>query len=108
MANHIEYAAKLNPDLYIIRSSRYTRSKVLYYGDDKKICFSTYKRINIAESDDDKFVILTTAYNYRPDLLSQQIYFTPDYWWRLMEFNGMKDITEFTAGKTVRIPSNFA
>ena len=85
MANYIEYTDRLNPDIYVVMSSRYMRSKVIYYGDDRKITFT-----------------------YRPDLVSQKVYFTPDYWWRIMEFNGMKDITEFVAGKTIRLPSNFS
>ena len=108
MANYIEYTDRLNPDIYVVMSSRYMSSKVIYYGDDRKITFTTYKKTEIPQSEDDKFLTLTSAVNYRPDLVSQKVYFTPDYWWRIMEFNGMKDITEFVAGKTIRLPSNFS
>lgn len=108
MANYIEYATRLNPDIYVVMSSRYMKSKVIYYGDDRKITFTTYKKTDIAQSEDDKFLTLTSSLNYRPDVVSQKIYYTPDYWWRILEFNGMKDITEFVAGKTIRLPSNFA
>lgn len=108
MANFVERASQINAEMYVTMSSRYTTSSVLYYGNDRKITFSTYKRRNIAQSEDDKFLTITTAVEFRPDIVSQKVYFTPDYWWRIMEFNSIYDIADFTAGKTIRLPSNFA
>lgn len=108
MANPIEYATRLNPDVYVVMTSRYMNSDVIYYGNDRKITFTTYKRKEIQQSEDDKFLIIPATMNYRPDLVSHKIYFTPDYWWRILEYNGMKDITEFVSGRTIRLPSNFA
>jgi hypothetical protein len=108
MANFIEKAAQINSEIYVNFTSRYTNSSVIYYGDDRKITFTTYKRKDMVESEEDKFMIITTAVEYRPDLVSQKIYFTPDYWWKIMEFNSIYDIADFTAGKTLRLPNNFA
>jgi hypothetical protein len=43
---------------------------------------------------------------YRPDLVSQDKYGLPDFWWKIMEVNGMKDIMDFKAGKTIVLPEN--
>lgn len=108
MANFVEKATQINPEIYVTLTSRYTNSNVLYYGDDRKITFSTYKRKEIPQSEDDRFLTITAAVAYRPDLVSHKVYFTPDYWWKIMEFNGIYDVADFTAGKTIRLPSNFA
>lgn len=108
MANFVEKASQINAEIYVNLTSRYTNSTVLYYGNDRKITFTTYKRQQIQESEDDKFMIITNAIEYRPDLVSQKVYFTPDYWWRIMEFNGIYDIADFKAGKSIRLPNNFA
>lgn len=107
MANYIEYASNLVPDLYVVPTSRYLNSRVVYYGSQKKMTFNTYKRQEIPESEDDKYMLITAGYEYRPDLVSQKVYFTPDYWWRIMEANNIKDILDFKSGITVRIPINF-
>jgi hypothetical protein len=108
MANYIEYAKNLVPDLYVVPTSRYLNSKVIYYGNQKKMTFNTYKRQDFTESQDDKFMLVTAGYEYRPDLVSQKVYFTPDYWWRIMEANNISDILDFRSGITVRLPINFS
>ena len=47
---------------------------------------------------------ITAELEFRPDLASQDLYGTPDFWWRLLEHNGMRDILEFRAGRNIRIP----
>jgi len=107
MANYIEYAAQLTPQIFVTPTSRYNNSKVLYYGDDKKITFTTYKKREIVQSEDDKFLVIPETYAYRPDLVSYKIYATPDYWWKIMEYNSISDIADFVGGRTIRIPSNY-
>jgi hypothetical protein len=51
--------------------------------------FDTYKKTQIEENQDDKYMLITAGYEYRPDLVSQKVYYTPDYWWRIMEANNI-------------------
>lgn len=108
MANYIEYSTLVVPEIYVVPTSRYLSSSVVYYGDEKKISFSMYKRADIPVSPDDKYMLITAGYEYRPDLVSQKAYSTPDYWWRIMEANKIYDVLDFKAGLTVRIPVNFS
>jgi hypothetical protein len=107
MANYIEYPNNLVSELYVVSTSRYVNSRVIYYGNDKKMTFNTYKKNIISESEDDKYMLITAGLEYRPDLVSQKVYFTPDYWWRIMEANDINDILDFKAGRTIRLPVNF-
>lgn len=57
---------------------------------------------------DDKSMILTARYNHRPDLLSYDLYGTPDYWWVFLvrNMNTIRDpIWDFETGKTIHWPS---
>jgi len=107
MANFIQYPSNLVAGLYVTPSSRYAKSKIIYYGNQKAITFATYKRQDFPESNDDKFMLITAGYEYRPDLVSQKVYFTTDYWWRIMEANNIYDVLDFKAGITVRLPRTF-
>jgi hypothetical protein len=104
MANKIIYT-KLKARRFIDFLSRYSRSKVIFYGDNQKTTFTTYKRKTISATSRDKFIKLNSSNEYRPDLVSQVAYGFSDYWWRIMEFNGIKDIKEFKSGITIRIPA---
>lgn len=105
MANNISYP-NISSKRFISFSSRYINSKVLYYGDNKKLTFETYKRKKIISSPSDKFLLINSSNEYRPDLVSYAAYGTVDYWWYIMEFNGIKDIYDFKSGITLRIPRN--
>jgi hypothetical protein len=70
------------------------------------LTFETYKRGNDIETAEDQFTVVTKKFEYRPDLLSNAVYGTPDYWWRIMEVNKIWDIYEFRAGLNIRIPFN--
>lgn len=104
MANQILYPS-IRARRFINFLSRYINSKVLYYGDNKKVTFTTYKRKPILATERDKFIKLNSSNEFRPDLVSQVAYGFPDYWWKIMEFNGIKDIKEFKSGLTIRIPA---
>lgn len=105
MANNISYP-NISSKRFISFSSRYINSKVLYYGDNNKLTFETYKRKKIISSPSDKFLLINSSNEYRPDLVSYAAYGTVDYWWYIMEFNGIKDIYDFKSGITLRIPRN--
>jgi hypothetical protein len=89
----------------IVKStSRYFGSKVYQYSDDKLLTFEIYKRRPIPPpSENDQWLEITPAVEYRPDLVSYEIYGSPDFWWRIMEINGMKDILEFKSGRNIRV-----
>lgn len=104
MANSNE-PTKIDNRTFVTTASRYMNSKVIYYGELRRITFNLYKRGNSGVTKDDRFMIVTKGYEYRPDLVSVKVYGLPDYWWRIMEANGIADIFDFKAGINIRIPS---
>lgn len=90
---------------FVEPTSRYVLQSVGHYTDEKILTFETYKRRN-APRDGTEWVQITQAYEYRPDMLSYALWSVCDYWWLLMEYNGMKDILEFKAGRNIKIPGN--
>lgn len=105
MANKIEFTTTKATE-FVTRLSRYSESKVMYYSDIKIITFETYKRKSYTPSSRDQVTVITPGMEYRPDLMSSDKYGIPDFWWKIMEANGMKDVTEFRAGKTITLPEN--
>jgi hypothetical protein len=103
MANKIEYA-NLRPTDFVTNVSRYASSKVIYYSDEKIITFETYKRKVIKKSKTDQVAVIPPGMEYRPDLVSKEKYGIPDFWWKIMEANNMKDVMEFRAGRTITLP----
>lgn len=105
MANKIEFT-DIQPSTFVTRVSRYASSRVLYYSDEKILTFETYKRKNYQESSGDKVAVIPPGMEFRPDLVSKERYGLPDFWWRIMEANNMKDIMDFKAGRTIILPEN--
>jgi len=103
MANKITYP-NLSSKRFVSFTSRFINSRVLYYGDNNKLTFETYKRKDYIASPNDKFIQINSSTEYRPDLVSYTAYGIPDLWWYIMEFNGIKDIYDFKTGITLRIP----
>lgn len=104
MPNKIEVLTTANPGVFVSATSRYIDSTVITYGDDKKVTFTTYLRKE-RTTQFDKFLVIPEGYAYRPDLVSQAVFGYPDSWWLIMEANGIYDIADFVAGKTIRIPN---
>lgn len=105
MANKIT-VSPLSASAFVDISSRYYASTVLYYGDNNITTFETYKRSRPRFSSTDKVYLIRQDTQYRPDLVSNLAYGVPSFWWRIMEANGMKDISDFKAGTTIRIPES--
>jgi hypothetical protein len=105
MASKIEFT-NLNPTEFVTRVSRYSDSRVIYYSDEKIITFETYKKKKFAESSGDQVAVIPPGMEYRPDLVSKDKYGLPDFWWKIMEVNSIKDIFEFKAGRTIVLPKN--
>ena len=105
MANKIQYT-----DLYAQRfvppSSRYANLAVLQYSDLNILTFETYKRKTYQPQPGDQFTVITAGHEYRPDLLSNAVYGVSDFWWRIMEVNGIMDIYDFKAGRNIRLPDS--
>jgi hypothetical protein len=105
MANKIEYP-NIRPQRFVTPTSRYRNSKVLYYSDEKIITFETYKKQKYQGSGTDQVTVIPISMQYRPDLLSQKKYGTVDFWWKIMEVNGIKEIMNFKAGRTILLPGD--
>lgn len=108
MANYIEYNRNVSINRFTTASSRYRKSKLIYYTDNKYITFTTYKKSNSNNSTDNKrYMVISGNFEYRPDLVSFEAYGVVDFWWRIMEFNNIKDIFDFKAGLNITIPDEF-
>jgi len=104
MANKILLSDIRTRDLVPV-TSRYSDTQVIYYGDQHKTTFKTYKKKTFKDSNADRYMEITAGYEYRPDKVSQLAYGTVDFWWVVMEANNIDDIFEFKAGLTIKIPS---
>jgi hypothetical protein len=104
MANYFQFADTLTPNEYVSSTSRYLGSAVVYYGQQKKITFNIYKRQPVPENEQDKFMVITAGYEYRPDLVSYKSYGTSDYWWLILQANNINDVYQFRTGLNIRIP----
>jgi hypothetical protein len=84
--------------------SRYRNSDVVYYGEQKYLTFSTYKRTPYVSNGKEKIMLINKGVEFRPDLVAFDRYGFQGHWWRILEVNGMKDIWEFKAGTTIFLP----
>jgi hypothetical protein len=84
--------------------SRYRKQNVINYGEERFLTFDTYIRPIYTRTGDEKVMLISKGYEYRPDLVAYDVYKMPEAWWWIMEFNGMKDIMEFKAGVTIMLP----
>jgi hypothetical protein len=105
MANKIEFTNTRATE-FVTNISRYSNSRVLYYSEEKIITFEVYKRRKFVPSSRDQVAVITPGLEYRPDLMSFEKYGMPDFWWKIMEANSMKDVTDFKAGRTIVLPEN--
>ena len=97
----------LDPTTFVLPSSRYASSVVIFYGEDGIITFNTYKKQQLAENADDQFALVLPGEEFRPDKTSRRAYGTTDFWWRILEANNIKDVFDYKAGLNIRIPSAF-
>lgn len=97
---------KISPTKFVTPSSRYANAEVIYYGDNNIITFKTYKGNDLKQDKNDRFYVVTPGMEYRPDLLSYKVYGIVDYWWKILEFNNIKDVYDFKSGLNIRLPGN--
>lgn len=105
MANHIE-PANIKASNFVTPTSRYYSSQVIYYSEKHLVAFETYKRPALEVGADDRFMVIPASRQYRPDLVSYQVYGDVDFWWKIMEINQMSDILQFKTGANIRLPRN--
>lgn len=105
MAIPITYT-ELSSSRFVTPTSRYSESQVIQYSEQNILTFETYKRKKYITSSKDRFTVITPGYQYRPDLMSNAIYGVSDFWWKLMEVNGIWDIYDFKVGINILIPEN--
>lgn len=98
--------ANLNVSSFVTSLSRYQNSEVIYWGPLNIITFTTYKKQKYPLASSDKYTVVSPGAEYRPDKVSQAAYGTPDFWWKIMEANGIMDIFDFKAGTNIRLPGN--
>lgn len=84
--------------------SRYRTQTAIYYGENRLLTFELYKRRNYVPNGQEQVLLITKGVEYRPDLVSYDIYGTPDLWWKILEANKIKDVYDFKAGKTIILP----
>ena len=92
------------PESFVSGQSRYLNQNVIYYGEQKYITFDTYIRKPYQNDGNEKVMVITKGVEYRPDLVSFDVYGFPDAWWKILEANSMNDVFDFVAGKTIMIP----
>jgi hypothetical protein len=86
--------------------SRYRSQSVIYYGEKKLVTFDTYVRRTYKSSGKEKVMLISKGIEYRPDLVSYDVFKTTDAWWKILEANKMKDIWDFKAGTTIILPDS--
>lgn len=106
MANYFELS-KIRARKFVNVSSRYAESPVVYYTEKKLLTYPLYRKTPIGSSKKDKFTIISKGHEFRPDLTSYEFYGVTDFWWKIMEANNLKDIYQYRAGLSIRIPGAF-
>lgn len=101
MAFQIE-EIQINKSKIIAPLSRYSKSRTIKYGPIPKTTFETYKRSGFSPAEN--LTLITPGWEYRPDLVSFDVFGFPDLWWKIMEINGIFDILDFKSGLTIRLP----
>ena len=101
MPNGIKYTG-VEGSAYTLPTSRYAMTPIIIY--ENRITFPIYRKRKNKAISTGKHYEITKDTEYRPDKVSHRFYGTPDYWWKIMEINHMKDILEFKAGRNIILP----
>lgn len=84
--------------------SRYTNGIVTFTRDNKHFLVLR-KPLNLKEDNSDVLVTVTQDICKRPDLVSYKAYNTPDLWWVIYEYNGIRNpLLDLKPGQILRIP----
>ena len=94
---------------FVGNTSRYKDCRLIKHADTGIFTMEIYKKKKKSKAfsgNNEQWMEIVPGYEYRPDLVSYEVYSTPDFWWKIMEYNNMKDIMDFSIGKTIRLPNN--
>ena len=83
--------------------NRYMKKLRLSDGYINKIQF--IKKQDLVMDKEMEYFYITAAYEFRPDLLSNDVYDSPLYAWAILAANDMKSIFDFKIGMSVKVPS---
>lgn len=88
------------------RESRYRGSTVTQVDFDGEL--ESYvllrKLLNVPADTEDKYTTLDQGNQYRPDVISTQVYGDPNFGWAIMEVNNIRHFAELKLGLRLRIP----
>lgn len=63
------------------------------------------ENINIPETSQDVFLIVTGEHIKRPDSIAEQTYGSPELWWVIMDINNIREpLFDLEVGQELRIP----
>ena len=71
---------------------------------DGKNYILTKKPIQVPLTDEDFYIQLDQSNQFRPDLISQSVYDSPDFGWAIMEVNSISNFLELKSGLRLRVP----
>jgi len=98
--------SRTKADQLVTPFSRYLNQDVIIYGEAKFVTFNIYKRVEFIPDGSEKSMLITKGVEYRPDLVSFDIYGIVDFWWRILEANNIKDVFDFISGRTIILPTD--
>ena len=87
---------------------KYKRSSPYADTNQTSLYLDFYVDRPILKFDDDELIVITTKHEYKPDLLSQDLYGTPYFWWVFQRRNMevIKDpVWDLKAGLEIQVPS---
>lgn len=74
--------------------------------DDKtgKVFHETVPQMFIPENDEDQYIVVTNITKNRLDIIANEYYGTPNYWWVIAQANYLIDPFDVPVGTKLRIP----
>ena len=87
-------------------TSRYRGSTITSVETDSGLQNYTILKlpVDVPETESDFYIEIDSTNEFRPDMLSFQVYGTPDYGWALMEINNLRSFKDLTLRNRLRIP----
>ena len=87
--------------------ANYDSTSAYYSTGYSQFFLDTMQNRNIPKESDDRLMVINQTYQYRPDLLSYDLYDTPNLWWVFYQRNP-NTLTapplDFKAGVTIYLP----
>lgn len=93
----------LKPIIYK-NNSRYKNLRTLYNEDKKVIVHENWNKVDIPESNLDKYYTVDIVSENRLDIIASSYYNSPRYWWVIALANNINDPFDVPKGTLLRIP----